>query len=115
MLGTNHKKGLWMTIKPTIIAVAAMGMASQAFAGPLPSTLTAGPEASQAATTHLIGSKKYKRKYYSRDCKPYNGPYGYYGNPYCEGGFDRDGAAGGYEIDLTRYLRDRRYRDDPRY
>jgi hypothetical protein len=23
----------------------------------------------------------------ARDCTPYNGPHGYYGNPYCDGGF----------------------------
>jgi hypothetical protein len=22
-----------------------------------------------------------------RDCRPYNGPFGYYGNPWCEGGW----------------------------
>lgn len=55
------------------------------------------------------------RKSYSDHCRPYNGPYGYYGNPYCEGGFSRYGDAGGYEIDLThyferRYWRERRHR-----
>lgn len=44
------------------------------------------------------------RRSYRRDCAPYNGPFGYYGNPWCEDGFSRYGEAGGYEIDLTPYL-----------
>lgn len=50
---------------------------------------------------------------YSDNCKPYNGPYGYYGNPYCESGFNRYGKAGKYEIDLTRFF-DERYYDNHR-
>jgi hypothetical protein len=35
-------------------------------------------------------SKRTAPRYHMpRDCTPYNGPYGYYGNPYCEGGFLR--------------------------
>lgn len=30
---------------------------------------------------------KYRRHYGRRDCKPFNGPYGYYGNPWCERGW----------------------------
>jgi hypothetical protein len=29
----------------------------------------------------------YRRYLGRRDCRPYNGPYGYYGNPWCEGGW----------------------------
>ena len=37
-------------------------------------------------------AKKQKRYYdrdrtETRDCTPYNGPYGYYGNPWCDGGW----------------------------
>lgn len=106
-----------MMFKFAIIAAASLGMASHAFAGPVPDARLMGPEASKASAVHVVGSKNryYKRKRYERDCTPINGPYGYYGNPFCEGGYTRDGEAGGYEIDLTRYLRDRRYRDDSRY
>jgi hypothetical protein len=64
--------------------------------------------AAAPANAEWRGTRNVKTSDY---CKPYNGPYGYYGNPYCEGGFDRDGAAGGYEIDLTRYFDDRYWRD----
>jgi hypothetical protein len=33
-------------------------------------------------------SKKQKReRYVERDCTPFNGPWGYYGNPWCDGGY----------------------------
>lgn len=31
--------------------------------------------------------KAQKREYVERDCTPINGRYGYYGNPWCDGGF----------------------------
>jgi hypothetical protein len=32
--------------------------------------------------------KQYKRApAVTRDCTPYNGPFGYYGNPWCDGGY----------------------------
>ncbi len=35
------------------------------------------------------GGKKLKRDrtVVERDCTPYNGPFGYYGNPWCDGGW----------------------------
>lgn len=34
-------------------------------------------------------AKKHKRddRVATRDCTPYNGPHGYYGNPWCDGGY----------------------------
>lgn len=35
-------------------------------------------------------AKKHQRDHHrvtTRDCTPYNGPYGYYGNPWCDGGY----------------------------
>lgn len=51
-------------------------------------------------------SSKTKRAYKEqpvRDCTPYNGPFGYYGNPWCDGGwkFAEDYAPGtGPDYDL---------------
>lgn len=56
-----------------------------------------------------IGWNGRRAAHYSDSCKPYNGPYGYYGNPYCEGGFNRYGKSGKYEIDLTRFFDERYY------
>lgn len=90
-------------------AVTALTIAapSQA-AGPTPSTIAQSGEG-------VVVTAGWKRRRTSDYCRPYNGPYGYYGNPYCEGGFSRYGEAGGYEIDLTPYFdnhywRERRYR-----
>jgi len=47
------------------------------------------------------------------DCRPYNGPFGYYGNPWCDGGykFAEDYAPGtGPNLDLLDLPRQRRYR-----
>lgn len=34
------------------------------------------------------GKSKYNReRQAARDCTPYNGPFGYYGNPWCDGGY----------------------------
>ena len=100
-------KGLLMkTVLAILVAAAALPAAAAQAAGPLPGS----PATSAGAISgilHAAGGRD-RRAYSSDYCKPYNGPYGYYGNPYCEGGFDRDGKAGGYEIDLTRYF-DSRY------
>lgn len=109
-----------MKITSAMIAAATMGLASQALAGPIPGAQTTQSGVSQSPAVHLTGARSdyYKRKHYERDCTPINGPYGYYGNPFCEGGYTRHGQAGGYEIDLTRFLRDNpygRYRHGPRY
>lgn len=75
------------------------------------------PAATQSATlaapsATLIGSPH--RRGYARDCTPYAGPFGYYGNPWCEGGFYRDGKAGGWDFDLTPYVDGRADRDSER-
>lgn len=85
---------------------AAFTVASPAQAGP--SAAFPSVQAHEALGTPA-GWKN--RRHYSDYCKPYNGPYGYYGNPYCEGGFSRYGAAGGYEIDLTPYFDRRHWRE----
>lgn len=54
-----------------------------------------------------IGWSGRRDAHYSESCKPYNGPYGYYGNPYCEGGFNRYGKSGKYEN--TRFFDERYY------
>ncbi|HEX2841552.1 hypothetical protein [Hyphomicrobium sp.] len=34
------------------------------------------------------GERRVKReREVARDCTPYNGPFGYYGNPWCDGGY----------------------------
>ncbi|MGE0022213.1 MAG: hypothetical protein AB7S70_01105 [Hyphomicrobium sp.] len=49
-----------------------------------------------------------------RDCTPVNGPFGYYGNPWCDGGYkyaeDWDPGTGGYldVFDLPQVQRLRR-------
>ena len=99
------------TVLAVLVAAAALPAAAQA-AGPL----AGSPAISAGAISgilHAAGGRD-RRAYSSDYCKPYNGPYGYYGNPYCEGGFDRDGKAGGYEIDLTRYFDSRYYGYDRR-
>lgn len=62
-----------------------MGMKVLAFAAAigLATSLVAAPAADAS-------SKKVKRdqhRYAERDCTPYNGPFGYYGNPWCDGGY----------------------------
>lgn len=50
----------------------------------------------------------------ARDCTPFNGPYGYYGNPWCDGGWkyaeDYPPGTGGYidVFDLPQVQRLRR-------
>lgn len=60
------------------------------------------------------GGKKVRRdeqRYAERDCKPVNGPYGYHGNPWCDGGYkfpeDYPPGTGGYfdVFDLPRFQR----------
>jgi hypothetical protein len=94
-----------------VLAAAALlpAFATSAVAGPS----TMGAAVTSESLAQEIGWK-HRRHSETRDCRPYNGPYGYYGNPYCEGGFTRDGEAGGYEIDLTRFFDSRYYSDDRR-
>lgn len=41
---------------------------------------------SAPADANAKKSKRYDR-IEARDCKPYNGPFGYYGNPWCDEGY----------------------------
>lgn len=103
-------KGLLMkTVLAALFAGAILPAATAQAAGPLP----AGPTSvtTPSGFLHAAGGRGRSAQYSSDYCKPYSGPYGYYGNPYCEGGFDRDGKAGGYEIDLTRFFDERYYTD----
>lgn len=63
-------------------------------------------------------AKKHQRddhRVTARDCTPYNGPYGYYGNPWCDGGYksaeDYPPGASPYfdlfDLPQIRRLRDR--------
>ncbi len=90
------------------ITAAALGAAT-ALAAVTPSQ-AAGPTPTPLAQANdaTVLAAGYRGRRTADYCKPYNGPYGYYGNPYCEGGFSRYGEAGGYEIDLTPYF-DRQY------
>jgi len=72
-------------------------------------SLNDSSSAVQAAGSVKVGWSGRRGAHHSESCKPYNGPYGYYGNPYCEGGFNRYGKSGKYEIDLTRFFDDRYY------
>jgi hypothetical protein len=100
-----------MVLKTALTAALFLAASAAAFAAPLtPAAST--PAARETLATKTGGSD---RRYAVRDCRPYNGPYGYYGNPYCEGGFSRYGKAGGWEIDLTPWFDDRTYYRDRRY
>jgi hypothetical protein len=60
-----------MTTK-TLLAAAAIGLAA----------VLSGPVDALAHGNKLKGGH-----IIVRDCKPYNGPFGYYGNPWCDGGY----------------------------
>jgi hypothetical protein len=66
------------------------------------------------------GSKKERRydpRVVERDCKPVNGPFGYYGNPWCDGGYKyaedyAPGTGGYYDVfELPRFRRLNRWFD----
>jgi hypothetical protein len=70
-----------------------------------------------SAPHDAAAGKKTKRTdhdgYAVRDCKPINGPYGYYGNPWCDGGYKNteDYAPGeGPFFDVFDLPRFRKYR-----
>lgn len=57
--------------------------------------------------------KRHGHHYVERDCRPFNGPFGYYGNPWCDGGykFAEDYPPGaGPNHDLLNLPQLRRYR-----
>jgi hypothetical protein len=78
----------------TLLAFGLMG-AVPGIAAPAGS-LRAGGDVSVSPLVQFTGSDARHRA--RRDCKPYNGPYGYYGNPWCDGGFlrpeDQESARG---------------------
>ncbi|MDO9383074.1 MAG: hypothetical protein Q7T86_09465 [Hyphomicrobiaceae bacterium] len=101
-------KGLLMkTVLAALFAATVLPAAAAHAAGPLPGS-SATVVATAPGIVQAIGERQRRT---SGDCKPYNGPYGYYGNPYCEGGLSRYGNAGGYEVDLTRFFDERYYTD----
>jgi hypothetical protein len=63
--------------------VAAMPVAAEA----APATPSLAESATQPAELLVRTGGPYRRYLRARDCKPYNGPWGYYGNPWCEGGW----------------------------
>jgi hypothetical protein len=67
--------------------VAASVVPSAGGAAPVGSSLGASAARPAGAAVLAHGSNSYRG--YRRDCRPYNGPYGYYGNPWCDGGFKR--------------------------
>jgi hypothetical protein len=56
-----------------LLSIAALGFAAVAFA---PADALAQDKRKQLRERQAV-----------EDCKPYNGPHGYYGNPWCDGGF----------------------------
>ena len=104
-------KGLLMkTVLAVLFTSAVLPIAAAQAAGPL----AGGPATTVGSVPGILHVAGERHRRTSDYCKPYNGPYGYSGNPYCEGGFDRDGKAGGYEIDLTRFFDSRTYGYDRR-
>lgn len=101
-----------MTPKFLVLAIALFALPAGVAASPAAPAL--GDVAATASGTTVVPAGSAYRRAYPRDCTPYAGPYGYYGNPWCEGGFTRLGQ--GWEIDLTPYVDGRAYRSyDRRY
>lgn len=90
-----------------MLATSAMLACAAAFLAAAPIAAEAGPPAagigaSQARPAELVEPAGGKHRRYGRlrDCKPFNGPYGYYGNPWCERGwkYAEDRADMGYWV-----------------
>jgi len=73
--------------------------------------LDAPPALGGAQRSDLIvnAGGPYRRYAGRRDCRPFNGPFGYYGNPWCEGGwkytedrFDSYGSWGTWYLPRSR-------------
>ena len=45
------------------------------------------PGIGRATLAVPAGDARVRREKRHDDCRPYNGPFGYYGNPWCDGGF----------------------------
>ncbi|WP_072395620.1 hypothetical protein [Hyphomicrobium sp. CS1GBMeth3] len=55
---------------------------------PIAAALALATLAAVPADVFAGGKHKYAReRQATRDCTPYNGPFGYYGNPWCDGGY----------------------------
>jgi hypothetical protein len=52
-----------------------------------PAAPSLGQSVAQPADLVVKTGGPYRRHVSRRDCRPYNGPFGYYGNPWCEGGW----------------------------
>lgn len=48
----------------------------------------------------LAGGSGDRERSQVRDCRPYNGMYGYYGNPWCDGGWDPDVNRYGHTLSM---------------
>ena len=89
-------------ILKTFVTAAAVGLVA-GLAAPAPADARSGKE-------------RRPERHVARDCKPYNGPFGYYGNPWCEGGWksaeDYPPGTGPYYdlFDLPQIQRLRRHR-----
>lgn len=77
-----------MKIASIATAAAVLLSASAAYAAPASIARAATPSLVSKDLLVKVGSDRRQRGY-TKDCRPYNGPYGYYGNPYCEGGFSK--------------------------
>jgi len=64
-----------MTMK-TVTAAVAMALTA---ALAVPAADAGAPKAKRGERREAVRDSDY--------CKPYNGPYGYYGNPWCDGGY----------------------------
>ena len=69
------------------ICAAALFAAIPIGAEAAPVTAPLAPGVAQPSDLVVKAGGAYRRYLKRRDCRPYNGPFGYYGNPWCEGGF----------------------------
>ncbi len=65
------------------LGLAAVGTALPAYAAEGHSTRTTKDPSTAAIETSRSRASQDRRT----NCTPYNGPFGYYGNPWCEGGY----------------------------
>lgn len=61
-------------MSPKLLATAALGAIA----------LVAAPLSAEAGGKK---ERRYEDRPIARDCRPINGPFGYYGNPWCDGGY----------------------------
>lgn len=70
-----------------LLCAAALLAATPLAAEAAPATAGLVPGLTQPAGLLVKTGGPYRRHTKWRDCKPFNGPYGYYGNPWCERGY----------------------------